>query len=247
MMEWARENPTKIADFLRRMGSDIEFQKFYRHLYDPMRHLYRRTFNCEALTVIFMEGVLLKTIKNKFKEESDCTSRLREELKIRERRMSYLEEMIECGDDTLRARWSEDLPVLPDWVIARQKNTKSKPKKRPCSESIPEQERKKVKFSSDIPPQVIETLEPETQSEEEGDVVVCIGEDDEEVEVSVNPEDRSQGKRLTIQDELDQDVPMKKKKASTSVIFDYAEAIEADKQMFSDEDYTLETEFEEYF
>ena len=62
MLEWARENPTKISDFLRRMGSDIEFQKFYRHLYDPMRHLYRRTFNCEALTVIFMEGVLLKTI-----------------------------------------------------------------------------------------------------------------------------------------------------------------------------------------
>ena len=260
MMEWARENPTKIADFLRRMGSDIEFQKFYRHLYDPMRHLYRRTFNCEALTVIFMEGVLLKTIKNKFKEESDCTSRLREELKIRERRMSYLEEMIECGDDTLRARWSEDLPVLPEWVIARQKRTKPKPKKRPCSESNPEQERKKVKFSSDIPPQVIETLEPETQSEEEGDIVVCIGEDDEEVEVAVHPEHRSQGRPLTIQDELDQDVPMKKKtvpflkkkgkkkkKASTSVIFDYAEAIEAEKQLFSDEDYALETEFEEYF
>ena len=256
MLEWARENPTKISDFLRRMGSDIEFQKFYRHLYDPMRHLYRRTFNCEALTVIFMEGVLLKTIKNKFKEKSDCTSRLREELKIRERRMSYLEEMVECGDDTLRARWSEDLPALPEWVIARQKRTKTKPKKRPCSESNPEQERKKVKFSSDIPPQEIETLEPE----EEGDVVICVGEDDKEIEVAVHPEDRSHGRLQTIQEELDQDVPMKKKsvpflkkkgkkkkKASISVIFDYAEAKEAEKQMFSSEDYTLETKFEEYF
>ena len=174
--------------------------------------------------------------------------------------MSYLEEMVECGDDTLRARWSEDLPALPEWVIARQKKTKTKPKKRPCSESNLEQERKKVKFSSDIPPQEIETLEPETQSVEEGDVVICVREDDEEIEVAVHPEDRSHGRRQTIQDELDQDVPMKKKsvpflkkqwkkkkKASISVIFDYAEAIEAEKQMFSYEDYALETKFEEYF
>ena len=258
MLEWARENPTMISDFLRRMGSDIEFQKFYRHLYDPMRHMFRRIFNCEALTVIFMEGVLLKTIKNKFKEESACTSRLREELKIREHRMSYLEDLVECGDDTLRARWAADLPVLPEWVIARQKKTKAK--KRPCADSNPEQERKRVKLSSVIPPQEVETLEPESQSEEEGDVVVCIGEDDEEVEVTVDPEERNHGKRRTVQDELDAALPMKKrsvpflkkkgkkkKKSSASVTFDYAEAIESEKRMFSDDDFALETEFEEFF
>ena len=258
MLEWARENPTMISDFLRRMGSDIEFQKFYRHLYDPMRHMFRRIFNCEALTVIFMEGVLLKTIKNKFKEESACTSRLREELKIREQRMSYLEDLVECGDDTLRARWAADLPVLPEWVIARQKKTKAK--KRPCADSNPEQERKRVKLSSVIPPQEVETLEPESQSEEEGDVVVCIGEDDEEVEVTVDPQERNHGKPRTVQDELDAALPMKKrsvpflkkkgkkkKKSSASVTFDYAEAIESEKRMFSDDDFALETEFEEFF
>ena len=93
-----------------------------------------------------------------------------------------------------------------------------------------------------------------------GDVVVCIGEDDEEVEVTVDPEERNHGKRRTVQDELDAALPMKKrsvpflkkkgkkkKKSSASVTFDYAEAIESEKRMFSDDDFALETEFEEFF
>ena len=257
LIEWARENPTKISEFLRRMGSDVEFQKFYRHLYDPMRHMFRRIFNCEALTVVFIDGVLLKTIKNKLREESDCTARLREELKVRESRINYFEDLIECGDDTLRARWSEDLPSLPEWVIARQK--RSKAKKRPCENPNQEQVTKKVKLDSDSTPQDIETLEPESQSEEEGEVVVYIDQEEEEVEVAVDSADRSHKRLLTVQEELDKATPMrkkavpflrkkgKKKKASTPVFFDYAEAIESEKKMFSDDDYTLETEFGEVF
>ena len=258
IIEWARENPTKIAEFLRRMGSDVEFQKFYRHLYDPMRHMFRRIFNCEALTVVFIEGVLLKTIKNKLKEESDCTARLREELKIRENRISYFEDLIECGEDTLRARWSEDLPSLPEWVTARQK--RSKAKKRSCEDPNPVKDPKKAKLDSDITPQDIETLEPESQSEEEGEIVVYVDQEDEEIEVTVDTEDRSHERLLTVQEELDEATPMKKKavpflrkkgkkkkKASTPVFFDYAEAIESEKKMFSDDDYTLETEFGEVF
>ena len=138
MLEWARENPTLIAEFFRWMGSDLHFQKFYRHLYDPFRHCYRRLFNCEALTVVFMEGVLLKTLKPKHQEEVAVTARLVEELKIRRSRISYLEELIEVNDDTLRARWSVDLPALPEWVVASQK--KSKAQKRHSSESNPESE-----------------------------------------------------------------------------------------------------------
>ena len=255
MMEWARENPTMISDFLRRMGSDIEFQKFYRHLYDPMRHMYRRIFNCEALTVVFMEGVLMRTITNKWKEEVDCTARLREELKIRDARIAYFNELIECGDDTLRARWSVDLPPLPEWVIARQKRTTAK--KRPRVDNDQEQVQKKVKFSISTP-QDVETLEPGSQSEEEGEVVVCI--EEVEVEEVLETEDRSHKRVRTVQEELDEVAPMKskpvqflkkrgkkKRRAATPVFFDYAEAIEAEKRMFSDEDYALETEFEESF
>ena len=257
LIEWARENPTKISEFLRRMGSDVEFQKFYRHLYDPMRHMFRRVFNCEALTVVFIEGVLLKTIRNKLKEESDCTARLREELEIRENRISYFEDLIECGDDTLRARWSENLPSLPEWVTARQK--RSKPKKRVCKDPNPEQVPKKIKLDSETTPQVVETLEPESQAEEEGEVVVYVEEEDEEINGKVDAEDRSHKRLLTVQEELDEATPMKKKivpflrkkgkknKASTPVFFDYAEAIESEKKMFSDDDYTLETEFGEVF
>ena len=44
--------------------------------------------------------------------------------------------MIEVGDDNLRAQWCEDIPALPDWVVARQ--NKVKVQKRSCPD--PEQE-----------------------------------------------------------------------------------------------------------
>jgi len=204
---------------------------------------------------VFMEGVLLKTITNKWKEEVNCTARLREELKIRDARIAYFNELIECGDDTLRAKWSVDLPALPEWVIARQKRTTAK--KRPREDNNQEQVHKKVKFS-DSTPQDVETLEQGSQSEEEGEVVICT--EDGEVEEVLEPEDRSHKRLRTIQEELDEVVPMKtrsvqflrkkgkkKKRAATPVFFDYAEAIESEKRMFSDEDYALETEFEETF
>ena len=99
VLEWARENPTLISEFLRRMGSDINFQKFYRHVYDPLRHCYRRIFNCEALTVVFMEGVLLRTLRYKHAEEAAVTARVQQELRIRQSRVAYLQEMIDVGDD----------------------------------------------------------------------------------------------------------------------------------------------------
>ena len=259
ILEWARENPTLIAGFLRRMGSDIQFQKFYRHLYDPLRHCYRRIFNCEALTVIFMEGVLLKTLRYKHKEEVDVTARLVEELRIRRNRISYLEEMIEMNDDSLRARWSEDLPSLPSWVIARQKKVKAQ--KRPCPSSNQEQVLKKVKLSAD-PPQEVETLEPEqvhveSQSEEDEEVVVEIDEGEVEDDAPIIPEVRSQP---TVQDELDVSAPMKnkcislkkkgkkKKKGSSSKTLTYDEMIEYQRvSVFSDDDFTLETDFKETF
>lgn len=118
VLEWARSNPTKISEFLRRMGSDINFQKFYCHMYDPLRHMYRRLFNCEALTVVFMEGVLIRTLRHKYAEESAVTAHLLHEYRIRQKRMTYLQEMIDVGDDNLRARWAKDIPALPEWVIS---------------------------------------------------------------------------------------------------------------------------------
>ena len=90
ILEWARANPTEISEFLRRMGSDVNFQKFYRHVYDPLRHCYRRIFNCETLTVVFMEGVLLRTQRYKHAEESAVTAQLLQEYRIRQKRLAYL-------------------------------------------------------------------------------------------------------------------------------------------------------------
>ena len=58
----------------------------------------------------------------------------------------------------------------------------------------------------------------ESQSEEDGDLVICMNEDDEEVEVAVDPEDRSHRRQIT-----------------------------AVTQKFSDDDFTLETDFMKIF
>lgn len=121
VLEWARLNPNLISEFLRRMGADVQFQKFYRHLYDPLRHLFRRLFAQEAITVVFMEGVLIKNLKAKYEEEFQAYQNVVKEERVRARRLVYLKKVIESGDDKERARWVEDIPALPRWVITRHK------------------------------------------------------------------------------------------------------------------------------
>ena len=87
-------------------------------------------------------------------------------------------------------------------------------------------------------------------------------EDDEEIEVAVDPEDRSHKRLITAQENLDEVRPLekkiisfkkktkgskKKKKGSSSRPLSYDEAIEAEVQRFSDDDFTLETNFTEKF
>ena len=123
-----------------------------------------------------------------------------------------------------------------------------------------------MKFDSSVPPQEFETLEPiqvhvESQSKEDGYVIVFIDENDEEVEFAVEPEDRSHRRLPTVQEELDEVVPMKKKtvsftkkskgkkkkKGSSSKPLTYDEAIEAETQKFSDDNFALETDFLKLF
>ena len=88
----------------------------------------------------------------------------------------------------------------------------------------------------------------ESQSEEDGDVIVFMDEDDEEVEFAVEPEDRSPRRLPTVQEKLDEVVPMKKKKkGSSSKPLTYDEAIEAETQKFSDDNFALETDFLKLF
>ena len=71
-----------------------------------------------------MEGVLLRTLRYKHAEEAAVTARVLQELRIRQSRVAYFQEMIDVRDDNLRAQWCEDLPALPEWVIAWQKKVK---------------------------------------------------------------------------------------------------------------------------
>ena len=165
--------------------------------------------------------------------------------------------MIDAGDDNLRARWCEDLPALPEWVISRQK----KVQKRSCPDLDPDTVSKKVKLDSISPPLEPVQVHVESQSEEDGDLVICMDEDDEEVEVAVDPENRSHKRLITAQENLDEVIPLKKKvvsfkkkskgskkkKGLSSRPLSYDEAIEAEVQKFSNDDFTVETNFTEKF
>ena len=154
ILEWARLNPTQIADFLRRLGSDSQYQKFYRHLYDPLRHMFRRLYAQEALTVVFMDGLLTETIKNKRDEEFEIYERVVREEEIRARRIIYMDKLLESGDDTERAKWVEEIPELPKWVILKQKR-KERGSKRTASGEQKSSKSKKAKI------QVAAPVEPE--------------------------------------------------------------------------------------
>ena len=163
MMEWARLNTVLIADFLRRLGSDIQFQRFYRHLYDPFRHLFRRVFAQEALTVVLKDGLLMETLKKKYEEEEEIHQRVVKEEQIRARihqrvvkeeqirarRLLYLKNLIDSGDETERARWIEDIPQLPKYIVTRQKRHERGVKRKvPQMDPCPSCKRSKVQAHS---------------------------------------------------------------------------------------------------
>ena len=300
VLEWARMNLNQITPFLRRMADDVNFQKFYRHLYDPLRHLFRRMLDQEALKVVFMDGLLRDSLRNKREEEFKVYQRLLQEGEIRQSRIKFLDRMIDADDDKERSRWVEQIPQLPHWVIQKQRR-QARGQKRERSASEDTSEKKKPRKET---LQSIDDTEPLREdghnlSESDTEVVIVSEEEIDPMEGSsttypqvsqdeVSSESRLMGLfdvtnpvtkqlapvalelpvrvqdefvspgRLTAQDEISAQKPhsrrvipekrkrSKGKKKSSKRFMTYDEQIEAPKEMFSDNEFTLEMEFSEF-
>ena len=119
LLEWARSNPNRIADFLRRMGQERDFQRFFRHVYDPMRLIFRRIHDCEALTVVFIDQELEGKLENTYAEEFERHQMILQEAKIREERLEFMKRRLESADNEERSSWQEEIPAMPAWVTRR--------------------------------------------------------------------------------------------------------------------------------
>lgn len=300
VLEWARMNLNQITPFLRRMADDVNFQKFYRHLYDPLRHLFRRVLDQEALKVVFMDGLLRESLRNKREEEFKVYQRLLQEGEVRQSRIKFLDRMIDADDDTERSRWVEQIPQLPHWVIQKQRR-QARGQKRERSASEDTREEKKSRKET---LQSIDDTEPLREdgynlSESDTEVVIVSEEETDPMEGSstthpqvsheeVSSEPRLMGLfdvvnpvtkqlapvaldipvrvqdefvspgRSTAQDEISTQkphsrriIPEKRKKSKgkkklSKRVMTYDEQIEAPKEMFSDNEFTLEMEFSEF-
>ena len=126
LLEWARSNPNRIAEFLRRMGQERDFQRFFRHVYDPMRHIFRRIHDCEALTVVFIDQELEGRLESTYAEEFERHQMILQEAQIREDRLKFMKQRLESGDNEERSRWQEEIPAMPAWVIRRNRRLRKR-------------------------------------------------------------------------------------------------------------------------
>ena len=173
VLEWARMNLNLITPFLRRMSTDVNFQKFYRHLYDPIRHLFRRMHDQEAITVVFMDGVLRKSLINKREEEFKAFQRVTQEKDVRQSRIEFLDRMIDADDDKERTKWVELIPQLPHWTIQKQRR-QARGRKREGSVSEESQDKKRFRTETD------ENEEDGDDLSESDSKVVIVSEDEED-------------------------------------------------------------------
>ena len=262
LLEWARSNPNRIADFLRRMGQDRDFQRFFRHVYDPMRHIFRRIHDCEALTVVFIDQELEGKLEKTYAEEFERHQMILQEAKIREERLEFMKRRLESGDNEERSRWQEEVPAMPAWVTRRNRRLRKRegsPIPSGCDEKRSRLDLEQVggKVPEDNTEEDLEQIQEKDASSHspilEGveEVIVMIDENDEVVSATDNILGEIDAPVVHDKKTIPQRWKQKKKKSSKSKIpersYTYDEIIEARIPYFEDQEFDLEFSCNEKF
>ena len=125
ILEWAHHHPQLITTFLDRMRLDPDFKDNYRGIYDALRLLYRRLYNALAPTVDSMDTQLILSMVNVRDEEKARVDKLMIEVIARQKRIKFVDDIMENGEFQERSRWQARMPPLPG-----AKPTKSKKRRR---------------------------------------------------------------------------------------------------------------------
>ena len=71
ILEWGLVNPEKIVSFLTRTKTDVYFRNYYISIYDSLRLLHQRIFDCLSLMVNEAEKKWTQKLNNVLDEEHE--------------------------------------------------------------------------------------------------------------------------------------------------------------------------------
>ena len=119
IFEWARCNPHRIQEFLKRMSQDLNYKKFYSKLYDGLRQIYQRVFGREAVRVPEIDEKQEENLVIQIDQELVGLEKSAKEHEIRKARINHLRRYLNLGDRVERSLWHKDLPELPSSGVKR--------------------------------------------------------------------------------------------------------------------------------
>ena len=108
-------NPEKIVSFLTRMKTKVYFRNYYISIYDSLRLLHQRIFDCPSLVVAEAEKKWTTKLYNVLDEERRTLERYEDEIVTRREQVAYLENL-KTNDLGDRNQWRLDFPKLPTWL-----------------------------------------------------------------------------------------------------------------------------------
>ena len=272
IFEWARCNPHKIRDFLRRMSQDLNYKKFYSKLYDGLRQIYQRVFGREAVRVPEIDEKQEENLVIQLDQELVGLEKSAKEHEIRKARIDHLRRYLNLGDRVERSLWHRDLPELPSRGVKRgreRSRSRSKAGKlrrsldpemvpelnqfRPTPEQngsnpIPESNGvnsnpEQDEVAQDLDP---EKIIPDQVLEPEGLDRELIP-DEDILDADADTPGVNDPKPVRLEKALVSSKKKKKgKKSGSRVVCSYDEMIEARPARLSDEEFDLEMEFSEF-
>ena len=120
VLEWAREDLSRVERFFSRMEENEEFRKFFLGTYDDLRFLFTRASGLTSPVVISLEGFLEKRNREVTENEIRLRDLSREETRIREGRVDFCLNATKDKDLGQRTGWEQDMPRLPkrpkEWI-----------------------------------------------------------------------------------------------------------------------------------
>ena len=109
----------------RRIKTDVYFRNYYISIYDSLRLLHQRIFDCPSFVVNEAEKKWTKKLDNVLDEEHRTLARCEDEIVARREQVAYLEclKIKNLGDHN---QWRLKFPNLPTW---KQKGKKHEGKR----------------------------------------------------------------------------------------------------------------------
>ena len=128
------------------MQKDMCFRFYYHDIFDALRLLYKRIFNCESLVVFEAEKKGTSKLDRMLDQERGVLEICEEEIIARRARVMHLEKVRadNLGD---RNQWRTGLPSLPTW----KKKGKIHAGKRQGSKLAPSDEKKRKTDKVQVP------------------------------------------------------------------------------------------------